>query len=305
MNKIKLGGTSIEVPQVALGCMRMAELTELEATNALSVALENGIDFFDHADIYGKGRSEELFGKGLKALNVERETIMIQSKCGIRNGFYDFSKEHIVSSVDGILSRLDTDYIDVLALHRPDTLMEPEEIADAFDVLQASGKVRYFGVSNHSPMQVELLQKSLSQPLVVNQLQFGLKHAGMVASGMNTNMENEAGLYRDGGLLEYSRLHDITIQAWSPYQYGYFDGVFLGNDKFEALNQTINELADKYGVTDTGIATAWINRHPANIQTIIGTMNPIRIKQIADASEIILSRQDWYRLYQASGYTLL
>lgn len=305
MNKIKLGGTSIEVPQVALGCMRMAELTELEATNALSVALENGIDFFDHADIYGKGRSEELFGKGLKALNVERETIMIQSKCGIRNGFYDFSKEHIVSSVDGILSRLDTDYIDVLALHRPDTLMEPEEIADAFDVLQASGKVRYFGVSNHSPMQVELLQKSLSQPLVVNQLQFGLKHAGMVASGMNTNMENEAGLYRDGGVLEYSRLHDITIQAWSPYQYGYFDGVFLGNDKFEALNQTINELADKYGVTDTGIATAWINRHPANIQTIIGTMNPIRIKQIADASEIILSRQDWYRLYQASGYTLL
>ena len=243
--------------------------------------------------------------KAVKELSVPREDLIIQSKCGIRDGFYDFSKEHIISSVEGILKRLETDYLDVLALHRPDSLMEPEEIAEAFDILQSQGKVRYFGVSNQNPMQMELIEKSISQKLVVNQLQFGLKHAGMVAYGMNNNMENQAGINRDSGVLEYSRLNNITIQAWSPYQYGYFDGVFLGNPEFEELNSVIDKMAKKYGVTDTGIATAWINRHPAKMQTIIGTMNPTRIKEVAAASEITLSREDWYELYKASGYPVL
>ncbi|MFW7432150.1 aldo/keto reductase [Vagococcus carniphilus] len=305
MRNIELGSTSIEVPQVALGCMRMSDLTLKDAVAVLETSLDHGINFFDHADIYGKGEAEKKFAQAIKEMAVPREKIMIQSKCGIRDGFYDFSKEHILKSVDGILERLETDYLDVLALHRPDTLMEPTEIAEAFDKLQSTGKVRHFGVSNQGPMQIELIERSLNQKLVVNQLQFGLKHAGMVAYGMNGNMENEAGIYRDGGILEYSRLKEMTIQAWSPYQYGYFDGVFLGNNDFKELNDVIEEMAQKYGVTDTGIATAWINRHPANIQTIIGTMNPQRIEAVALASEIELSREDWYRLYQASGYLLL
>ena len=305
MREIQLGNTCLMIPQVALGCMRMSGLSLKEVIKVLEVSLEEGINFFDHADIYGGGESEMIFSKGIKELGVSREEVIIQSKCGIRDGFYDFSKEHIISSVEGSLKRLGVDYLDVLALHRPDALMEPEEIAEAFDLLQNQGKVRHFGVSNQGPMQMALIEESINQKLVVNQLQFGLKHAGMVAYGMNNNMENQAGIYRDGGVLEYSRLKKVTIQAWSPYQYGYFDGVFLGNSEFEDLNNVINEMADKYSVTDTGIATAWINRHPANIQTIIGTMNPSRIKDVASASEITLSREDWYTLYKASGYQLL
>ncbi len=305
MKYINLGSTKLKIPQVALGCMRINELTMQEAINVIDVSIENGINFFDHADIYGGGEAEALFGKAIKEMSLPREEIMIQSKCGIRDGFYDFSKDHILESVDGILKRLGTDYLDVLALHRPDSLMEPDEISEAFDRLQSTGKVRNFGVSNQGPMQIKLIQQAINQKLIVNQLQFGLKHAGMVAYGMNGNMENEAGIYRDGGILEYSRLEEMTIQAWSPYQYGYFDGVFLGNPKFEVLNKAISEIAEKYHVTDTGVATAWINRHPAKIQTIIGTMNPTRIKDIANATDITLSREDWYKLYQASGYELL
>lgn len=305
MKQINLGSTTLQVPQVALGCMRMSGLSVKESADVVNTSLEAGINFFDHADIYGAGESEELFGKAVKELKVNREDIIVQSKCGIRKGFYDFSKEHIIASVEGSLKRLGMDYLDVLALHRPDTLMEPEEIAEAFDQLQAQGKVRYFGVSNQNPLQIQLIEKAISQKLMVNQLQFGLKHAGMVAYGMNNNMENQPGLNRDSGVLEYSRLNDMTIQAWSPYQYGYFDGVFLGNDDFKELNDLIAEMAKKYDVTDTGIATAWINRHPANIQTIIGTMNQQRIKDVAKASDITLSREDWYKLYETSGYPIL
>ena len=305
MKQINLGSTTLQVPQVALGCMRMSGLSVKESADVVNTSLEAGINFFDHADIYGAGESEELFGKAVKELKINREDIIVQSKCGIRKGFYDFSKEHIIASVEGSLKRLGMDYLDVLALHRPDTLMEPEEIAEAFDQLQAQGKVRYFGVSNQNPLQIQLIEKAISQKLMVNQLQFGLKHAGMVAYGMNNNMENQPGLNRDSGVLEYSRLNDMTIQAWSPYQYGYFDGVFLGNDDFKELNDLIAEMAKKYDVTDTGIATAWINRHPANIQTIIGTMNQQRIKDVAKASDITLSREDWYKLYETSGYPIL
>lgn len=305
MKNIYLGSTNLEVSQVALGCMRMSSLSSEEVANVVSTSIENGINFFDHADIYGGGESEVLFGKALTELGVKREDVIIQSKAGIRNGYYDFSKEHIISSVEGILTRLGTDYLDVFALHRPDALVEPEEVSEAFDQLLNQGKVRHFGVSNHTPFQVDLIQEAINQKLEVNQLQFGLRHAGMVATGMNMNMNTELASDRDGGVLDYSRLKKMTIQAWSPYQNGFFGGAFLGNPELKELNDVINEMADKYQVTDTGIATAWINRHPAKIQTVVGTMNPQRIKDIALASDITLSREDWYTLYKASGYQIL
>ncbi|WP_314060148.1 aldo/keto reductase [uncultured Vagococcus sp.] len=305
MEYINLGGNEdLKVSQVALGCMRMTSLSETEATSLLETTVSEGINFFDHADIYGAGECEVLFGKALTNSSIKREDIFIQSKCGIRQGMFDFSKEHILSSVDGILKRLDIDYLDVLALHRPDTLVEPEEVAAAFDQLEKTGKVRHFGVSNQKPMQIELLKKSLNQPLLVNQLQFGIMATGMVDQGIHVNMKDDASVDHDGSILDYSRLHDMTIQAWSPYQYGFFEGVFLGNEKFPELNAAIDVLADKYNVTNTGIATAWISRHPAKMQTILGTMKESRVKEVAKASDIELTRQEWYEIYRAAGNIL-
>lgn len=305
MNYIHLGGNKeLNVSQVALGCMRMNSLDKTQATSLLETAVESGINFFDHADIYGGGDCETLFGHALNGSTINREDIFIQSKCGIREGQFDFSKDHILTAVDGILQRLDVDYLDVLALHRPDTLVEPEEVAEAFDRLQRSGKVRHFGVSNQNPMQIELLKKYVEQPLLVNQLQFGIMATGMVDQGFHVNMRDEASINRDGSVLDYSRLTDMTIQAWSPYQYGFFDGVFLGNEKFPELNQIIDEMAETYGVTNTGIATAWISRHPANMQTILGTMKEHRIQEVATASDIRLTRDEWYRIYRAAGNIL-
>ncbi|MGY3703686.1 aldo/keto reductase [Vagococcus martis] len=305
MKLLQIGTSNIMASQLALGCMRMAGLSKERAKEVIETSLESGINFFDHADIYGDGESEVIFSKAIKEIDVKRDDIFIQSKCGIRKGFYDFSKEHIIQSVEGSLTRLGTDYLDVLALHRPDALMEPEEVSEAFYQLKKAGKVRYFGVSNFAPTTVELLQQSLSDKLIVNQLQFGLQHASMVTSQMNVNMENELGINRDGAVLDHMRLKQMTVQAWSPYQFGYFDGVFIDHPDFKELNECLNKLANSYSVTSTGIATAWINRHPANIQTIIGSMNPSRIRDITQASDIRLTREEWYELYQASGFTLL
>lgn len=305
MKYINLGGNKdLKVSQVALGCMRMNSLCVNEITSLLDTTVNEGINFFDHADIYGHGECEELFGKALKNSSIKRENIFIQSKCGIRQGMFDFSKEYILASVDGILQRLNCDYLDVLVLHRPDTLVEPEEVALAFDELEKTGKVRHFGVSNQKPMQIELLKQHLTQPLLVNQLQFGIMATGMVDQGIHVNMTDEASIDHDGSILDYSRLHDMTIQAWSPYQYGFFEGVFLGNEKFPELNAVIDEVAKKYDVTNTGIATAWISRHPAKMQTILGTMKASRMKEVVKASDIVLTRQEWYAIYRAAGNIL-
>ena len=284
--------------------MRIVELENADAVKGwVDTALEHGINFFDHADIYGKGRCEELFGQVLTP--SLREKIILQSKCSIRPGIaFDFSKEHILNSVDGILKRLNTEYLDILLLHRPDALMEPEEVADAFRILKESGKVRHFGVSNQTPMQMELLSKYCDEPLLINQLQLSIAHCPMINSGINANMYNDSGINRDGGVLEYCRLKDITIQAWSPFQYGMFEGIFLGNEKFAELNKVIDNLAEKYNVTNSAIAVAWILRHPAGIQTIVGTTNKDRIAQISKASEIRLTREEWYALYMAAGNKL-
>ncbi|OPJ55114.1 aldo/keto reductase [Clostridium chromiireducens] len=305
MKNINIRNSGIQVSAVGLGCMRMSGIEKSEAEKVIKTSLEEGINFFDHADIYGGGKSEEIFADAINLNSSIRERMIIQTKCSIVPGvMYDFSKEHILKSVDASLKRLQTNYVDFLLLHRPDTLMEPEEVAEAFSKLHESGKVKYFGVSNHTPMQIELLNKYLNNKIIINQLQFGIMHTEMIDAGLNMNIKNDASIDRDGGILEYCRLKDITIQAWSPYQYGFFGGVFLDNDKFPELNKKINEIAEKYRVTNTAIATAWILRHPAKIQTIVGSMNSERIKEISKASNVNLTRQEWYEIYLAAGNKL-
>ncbi|TRZ38160.1 aldo/keto reductase family oxidoreductase [Niallia circulans] len=304
MRTMKLGASSLEVPVVSVGCMRINSLEKPEAERFVQTALEQGANFFDHADIYGAGSCEEIFADAIHMNADVREKIILQSKCGIRKGMFDFSKEHILDSVDNILKRLNTDYLDVLLLHRPDTLVEPEEVAEAFDILESAGKVRHFGVSNQNPMQIQLLQKFVKQPIVANQLQLSITNSTMISSGFNVNMENDAAVNRDGGILDFCRLHDITIQPWSPFQYGFFEGVFLDNEKFPELNQKINEIAEKYSVSNTTIAIAWLLRHPAKMQPVIGTMNETRLKDCIKASDIHLSRQEWYDIFRAAGNIL-
>ena len=304
MKKIKLGTSELEVSEISLGCMRMAGLSNKEAQAVIHNALEVGVDLFDHADIYGGGKSEEIFANAIEMNSSIREKMVIQTKCGIRDGLFDFSKEHILHSVEGSLKRLQTDYIDVLLLHRPDALVEPEEVAEAFSELKESGKVRHFGVSNHNPMQIELLKKYVEQDLIVNQLQLSLMFTPMIDAGLNVNMQHDPSVVRDGSVLDYSRLNNMTIQPWSPFQYGMFKGVFVDNDDFPEVNAKLKELAEKKGVTESAIAIAWILRHPAKMQPIVGTMTPERLTDIAKASEVELTKREWYELYLAAGNKL-
>ena len=304
MKAIDIGKSGLLASEISLGCMRIAELNQPAVDTLVNTALEVGIDYYDHSDVYSEGRCEEVFADAFYRSSFTREQIILQSKCGIRQGMFDFSREHILSAVEGILSRLKTDYLDVLLLHRPDTLMEPEEIADAFSQLEQSGKVRHFGVSNMNPGQIDLLRRFVDQKIVANQLQLSLTNTGMIDSGINVNMQIDRSVDRDGSILEYCRLHDITIQPWSPFQYGFFEGVFLDNDKFPELNRSIDTLAEDKGVTNTAIAIAWLLRHPAKMQPIVGTTNPGRVRDIAEASTVEMTRREWYSLYLAAGNTL-
>ena len=304
MKNIKLGTSDLNVSEIALGCMRMGDLSKDETAKVIHNALELGINFFDHADIYAGGKSEEIFADAIDMNPSIREKMIIQTKAGIRKGYFDFSKEHILNSVDESLKRLKTDYIDVFLLHRPDTLVEPEEVAEAFSVLKNSGKVRHFGVSNQTPMQIELLKKYVEQDLVANQLQFSIMHTPMVDAGIQMNTKFENSVDRDGGILDYSRLNDMTIQAWSPFQYGFFEGVFIEHEKFPELNAKLQEISEKYNIDKSAVAVAWILRHPAKIQTIVGTMNTERLTNIAKASDIVLTREEWYEIYRVAGNVL-
>ncbi len=304
MRTIKLGASDLDVPVVAVGCMRMNTLDAGDAERFVHAALEQGANFFDHADIYGGGACEEIFARAIGMNDGVRERILLQSKCGIREGMFDFSKEHILAAVDGILSRLRTDYLDVLLLHRPDTLMEPEEVAEAFDELERSGKVRHFGVSNQHPHQIELLKAHVRQPLVANQLQLSITNATMISSGFHVNMLDDDALDRDGYVLDYCRLHDITIQPWSPFQFGFFEGVFLGNEAFPELNAKLDEVAADHDVSPVSIALAWLLRHPARMQAVIGTMNVDRLAHCCAAADVRLSREEWYGIYRAAGNRL-
>lgn len=305
MRSIKLGLSGLDVPVIAVGCMRMQSLDGKAAQAFIQSALDKGANFFDHADVYGDGLSEEFFANAVSMSASVREKLLLQTKCGIsRKGMFDFSKENILNAVDGSLKRLKTEYIDVLLLHRPDALVEPEEVAQAFDILESSGKVRHFGVSNQKPMQIELLKKYVKQPIVTNQLQLSITNATMISNGINVNMENDAAIDRDGSVLDYCRLKDITVQPWSPFQYGFFEGVFLGSDKFPELNKKINEIAERYGVPSTTIVIAWLLRHPAKFQPVIGTMNAQRLTDCCKAADITLTKLEWYEIYRSAGNIL-
>ncbi len=303
MKKIKIGN-KFEASAVALGAMRMAGLSVEDAEKVVMAYAESGVDFVDHADIYGGGKSEEIFAEVLKRNPSLKDKFIVQDKVGIRKGFYDASYEHVVSAAEGCLKRLNLDSIDVLLLHRPDALMEPDELAEAFWRLKKDGKVRFFGVSNENAGQMALLDKYMPGEIIIDQMQFGLCHTPMVDEGINVNMHTDHALSKDAGTLNYCRLHDITIQAWSPFQYGFFEGPFIGNEKYKELNKVLSEIAEKYAVTETAIAGAWILRHPANMQMISGSMNVKRINEICAGADVVLTREEWYKLYLAAGNPL-
>lgn len=308
MRTVSLGPTGFQVPAVTAGMMRIKDKSDAEIRELYRAARSVGIDFFDHADLYGGEAHlcERRFSSALKLKSSEREQIILQTKTGIvaEDWHYDSSFAHIVSSVEGSLAALETDYIDVLLIHRPDSLVEPEEVARAFEHLEVSGKVRAFGVSNHTPRQIDLLKTAVTQPIVCNQVQLSLTHSTIIAQGLATNMEAEPdSVTRDGGgVLEYSRINRITLQAWSPFKIGFSTGVFFDSEAHLNLNAELGRLATTYGVTPMAIATAWITRHPAGIQVVLGTTNAGRVVDAAAGSDIELTRGEWYRLIQAAGH---
>lgn len=309
MKTFTLPGTDMVVPNVVLGLMRIQDKSDDEVRELVSAARDSGIAFLDHADVYGSPLHgcERRFAEALRLTPADRSEVIIQTKAGIvpSGPYFDFSYEHLVESVEASLLALNTDYIDILLLHRPDALVEPEEVARAFDAMEASGKVRAFGVSNQTPGQIELLKRYVEQPIVANQLQLSITHASLVAQGVASNMADlDQSISRDNGIVDYCRLHDITIQAWSPFQAGFFTGVFLGNPEYAELNAVIDRLAAQYGVPAIAIATAWITRHPARMQVVLGTTSPDRVRGAAQGSDIPLTRAEWYELFRAAGHSV-
>ncbi|HGQ1683017.1 TPA: aldo/keto reductase family oxidoreductase [Streptococcus pneumoniae] len=307
MRYITLGQDDKELSEIVLGMMRIKDKSVKEVEELVETALSVGINAFDLADIYGRGRCEELLGLVLKNRPDLREKMWIQSKCGIRIEeftYFDFSKDYIIKSVDGILQRLKIDHLDSLLLHRPDALMESDQVAEAFDLLYKQGKVRDFGVSNQNPMMMELLKKDVKQPLAVNQLQLSAAFTPGFESAFHVNMEDSQAAMRDGSIFEYCKLHDVVIQAWSVLQFGYFKGNFVGNEKFQALNQVLDRLAIKYGVTSSTIAISWILRYSAKMQAVVGTTNPKHLREVSRAANFSLTRKEWYEIYLAAGNNL-
>lgn len=307
MEYFKLGGIGPESSRIAVGCMRIASLSEQALEELVESAISSGINFFDHADIYGRGACEEAFGALLKRKPSLRQKIVLQSKCGICKGspgYYDASKKHIFESVDNSLRRLQTDHLDVLLLHRPDVLADPEELAEAFLQLKKDGKVLWFGLSNCDSRKIELFGHYFPEKLLVNQLQLSVASSSLIREGINTNIENDASLLRDNGLLDYCQLHKITVQAWSPLQYGFLEGSFLGSEKYPELNKALQEIGSEKGLSPAAVAIAWLLRHPAGIQPIMGTTNPAHLLDVCKASRDTLSRQEWYRLYLSAGNKL-
>lgn len=295
----------LKIPYIGLGCMRMAGKDVSEVEKLLHGAMEIGINFFDHADIYGNGEAEIVFGKALKQSGILRKDVIIQSKCGIRPGIgYDLSKDYILSSVDGILRRLNVERLDILLLHRPDALWEIEEICETFDRLHHSGKVKYFGVSNQNSFQMDLLQSELHQKLIISQMQFSIAHCAMIHDGLNVNVPNETAPNNDGGLMQYCKRNSILMQAWSPLQYGFFEGSFIDSPKYPELNHVLDKIARKKGVTKAAVSLAWILKNITMIQPIVGTMQLSHLEEAAKAPEISLSKEEWYAIYCAAGNRL-
>ena len=292
-----------KVSSIIMGCMRMPALSVDEAATMINTANKSGINFYDNATCYGEnGEAETRFGDAFIKTGIRREDVYIQSKCGILSDEFNWTKENIIASVDDSLRRMKLEYLDALLLHRPDLLYEPEEIAEAFDELERNGKVRYFGVSNVPTMMLEVLKKYVRQPLVFNQLQFSLDQSQLLDQTLYVNnLTTDRSIDRDNGTLDYCRLHDITVQAWSPLQCGFFKGCFVDSPDFPELNRVLGEIGEKYGAPKTAVAIAWILRHPAKMQAIAGTMNPSHLRDICEASKVELTHNEWYRIYRASG----
>lgn len=304
MRTIEVPETGKAVSVIGIGCMRIADMTTEQADTFIRTALDAGVNFVDEADIYGGGKAEEVVGSVLKNDPSLRDKLFLQSKCAIHDGMFDFSKEYILKSVDGILARLHTDHLDSLLLHRPDALMEPEEVAEAFDELKQSGKVLAFGVSNQNPFQMDYLQSALSMKLWTNQVQMSCAHTVMLDAGFNVDMHNDAGIMRDGGIIPYCQKNHMALQVWSPLQMGYFEGVFLGNEKYKELNEKLTEIGEKYGVGADVIAYAWLLRIPGKMQVVLGTTKSERVVNAAKAADITLTRSEWYDIYRAAGNQL-
>ncbi|MFW6597682.1 aldo/keto reductase [Propionibacteriaceae bacterium Y2011] len=312
MKSFPIAHTDITAPAVVLGLMRIPDKTDEEIRELVTVARDLGVDFIDHADVYGHElhHCERRFADAMQLTPSQRDELTLQTKVGIVKSpeglSYDFSYDHLVGSVEASLRALRTDHVDVLLLHRPDALVEPEEVARAFDELHGSGKVRHFGVSNHTPGQIELLATAVEQPLVINQLQLSIPHAPMISQGIAANMAGqEQSASRDLGMLDFARRRGITVQAWSPYQGGFFTGTFIGDrERYAELNEVLDELADTHGVTPTGIATAWLTRHPAQLQVVLGTTRPGRVAEAVAGAGVELTRPEWYRLVRAAGHTV-
>lgn len=305
MKKIFLGGSGIEASEMALGCMRICRKPMEETEKLILTAVDEGINYFDHADVYGFGASEECFGKILKQNPGLRSKIFLQTKCTLirdaeKTLYLDTSKEHILKSVDKSLRRLGTDYIDTFMLHHPDTLIEPEEVAEAFDILQSNGKVRHFGVSNFKTMDLQFLQSYLNQKLIVNQMQLSVAHTEVIDSNNSIKLNDEDNVEHSGSILTYMRMKKMTLQAWSPFQVRFYGGVFMNDASYPSLNQVASRMAEEKGVSVSALAIAWILRHPAKIQPMIGTTNAERLKDICRASEVELNRAEWYELYRAT-----
>lgn len=304
MKQINIVNGPQNVSTIIQGCMRMPGLSKEDAAKVITTAYECGVNFYDHATCYGDGEAEVRFAEAFPLTGLKREDIYIQSKCGLRfdNNEFDWTKDNILTSVDESLQRLNIDYLDTLLLHRPDLLFDPEEVAEAFDTLEKAGKVRFFGVSNVVPMQLELLKKYVKQPLVINQVQLSLEQSQLIDQALYMNNKTtDLSINRDGNALDYCRLNDITIQAWSPLQIGMFGGTFIDNPDFPELNKVLGEIAERENVSKSAIAIAWILRHPAKMQAIIGSMNPEHIKDVCAAADVNLSHHDWYELYLAAG----
>ncbi len=318
MKTLTLGKSDLQVTRLGYGCMPLGgtwdtspltEQTRKDAMRSVHAALDQGINFFDHADIYCHGKSEEVFSTIWSEAPHLREKIFLQSKCGIcfpgepnpdSPQRFDFSYEHICEAVAGSLKRLRTDHLDLLLLHRPDPLVEPEEVARAFDELHQAGKVRWFGVSNHTAAEIDLLRAFVDQPLVVNQVAFNLIHTHMLDEGIIFNQNNPR-LTRNEGTIEYCRQHNITIQAWGSLAWGSLTG---RNEEPPAPHMVktaalVAEMARQKGVSPEAILIAWILRHPARIQPIIGTTNPARIAAACQGDQVELNREEWYRLFDA------
>jgi len=318
VKQYKIPNTDLSVSRLAYGTWHMGgQWDKTPPTNDLKqrafrlikVAVESGINHIDLADIYTMGKSDEVVGHALQQDTTLRDKIVLQEKCGIVVGSnpdfgppqrYDFSFEHIIKSVETSLTRLGTDRVEILALHRPDPLVEYEEVARAFDQLQESGKVRYFGVSNHTANQIALLQHSVRQPIVVNQLEFSLLHHGLISDGILANTDG-SNYPNTSGLLDYCRLNQIMVQAWSPTAGGkVFAGKTNSTETEQRLAQQIATVARKHETTDEAIALAWLLRHPLGIQPIVGTLNTDRIGKSVLADDIVMTRTDWYTLFETA-----